>query len=125
MSKVALIVEDFSKQKAACLKLISRTLSLPISDIAENVGLNLPAAEHAIFDRQSPEFATSLVHALRNLTNLGCYWRALELLDGQTWQPSDTYFEITEDRLSMRIAARLESMAEQARFAELERGSDS
>lgn len=60
-----------------------------------------------------PDFPARLEKALRELDALGAEWAAFELLDGQVWDPLQTYYEIDAERLHNLVAARAESLEAQ------------
>ena len=91
MSKVALMVYDLGASSAQSLAALAKMSSLGLSEIRKAVEEERPVLERRLFDRNQPDFPDRLEKALLELDALGAKWSAFELLDGQTWIPSQTY----------------------------------
>ena len=112
----------FGDAQAKAVYMLSKELSVPISDILKNAHEGVPIARKEIFNRRNPASAIQLVHVMRCLEDLGSRWRAFEVPEGQEWNPSEEFFQLNPEVLNNMIAARNISLEQQRDIGTLENG---
>jgi len=124
MSSVALIVRDLGSQKARSLSLLMDAFELSMAAVKNAVASNSPVVTKKLFDRKDPQFPSRLANLLDELSAINCEWTAVELVNGQSYEPSGKFYEITAERLRKMVAAREESIAQQRHLGEMEAGEE-
>ena len=112
MSKVALVVSDFGPNRSEAITLLRRSFGMPLSSIQSAVAQGRPLFERQLFDRREPAFPDVLLEAMRKLEHFGASFRAHELLDGQSFSPDGSYYQITPDRLERIVESHRAGLAE-------------
>ena len=120
MPSAVLIIDDLGPQSAECIFLLSRSFSVGIAEIRNSVERGLPVLERKIFDRKDATFPMRLAKAFTELDALKCQWKAFEVLEGQRWVPSGSYFQLTAERVQNMISARQDSLDHQRHISEIE-----
>jgi len=123
MARVALFITELGPSAAKCKLALAKSLGISLAEVTASTG-DAPLFDRELFGRAEPAFASTLLETLTFLDSQGCRWRAVELLSGEAWDPSKTYYEITLDRLRNLIERYKEIVAEVEMLTDLELGEE-
>src|SRR5262245_17211750 len=98
MSSIALFVKQPGSSRAKCTVSLARAFAVSLKDIGAAIADGTPI-QKKLFARDDESFEERLEESLAELDALQCDWIAFQILDGEVWNPSLTFVQITRERL--------------------------
>lgn len=102
------------------MALLSKRFALSLLAVRRSFERGEPVVTWKLFDPRNPSSADTFAEALAELERLECRCRAYEVTEGQTWNSSDTHYQLTVERLRNIIAAHRSSLKRQYWLSERE-----
>ena len=124
MASAALLINNLGPERAKCSALLMKTFQVGLPAIQAAMATGTPVAVREMFGRHHPDFGRELLVLLEALSKLGCEWSAYQILQGQSFEPTGKYWEITIDRLRNLIESNARISHEARLMNEREAGDD-